>query len=119
MSAPDFNNPATVMKPVGAYSHAGLVKASSDILFIAGQVGIGPDGSMRESFADQAEEAFANVVRILEANGMTARNLVKMNIYVVAGQDAAVTREARKRHLGDARRRPPSSSSRSSSIRAC
>ncbi len=40
---------------------------------------------------------------ILEANGMTAKNLAKLNIYVVAGQDAAVTRDARKKHLGDAR----------------
>jgi enamine deaminase RidA (YjgF/YER057c/UK114 family) len=103
LSAPQFNNPGTVMKPVGAYSHAGLVKAASDILYIAGQVGIRPDGTMRESFADQADEAFANVVRILEANGMTPANLVKTNIYVVAGQDVSVTREARKRHMGDAR----------------
>ncbi len=103
MSAPEFNNPSTVMKPVGAYSHGGLVKAGSDILYIAGQVGMKPDGTMVEGLAAQADEAFANVVRVLEANGMTAKNLAKLNIYVVAGQDAAITREARKRHLGDAR----------------
>lgn len=103
MSAPEFNNPSTVMKPVGAYSHAGLVKAQSDILYIAGQVGIRPDGTMVEGLAAQADEAFANVRRVLEANGMTPSNLVKVNIYVVAGQDVAVTREARRRHMGDAR----------------
>ena len=103
MSAPELNNPATVMKPVGAYSHAGLVKAGSDLLYIAGQVGMRPDGTMLEGLAAQADEAFANIVRILEANGMTARNLAKLNIYVVAGQDAAITRDARKKHLGDAR----------------
>jgi 2-iminobutanoate/2-iminopropanoate deaminase len=103
MSAPEFNNPSTVMKPVGAYSHGGLIKAGSDILYIAGQVGIAADGTMREGLAAQADEAFANVVHILEANGMTAKNLAKLNIYVVAGQDAAVTRDARKKHLGDAR----------------
>lgn len=103
MSTPEFNNPSTVMKPVGAYSHAGLVKAQSDILYIAGQVGIRPDGTMVEGLAAQADEAFANVRRVLEANGMTPSNLVKVNIYVVAGQDVAVTREARKRHMGDAR----------------
>lgn len=103
MSAPEFNNPSTVMKPVGAYSHAGVIKAESDILYIAGQVGIRPDGTMLEGLAAQADEAFANVLRILEANGMTAKNLAKLNIYVVAGQDAAVTRDARKKHLGDSR----------------
>ncbi|HEX2591018.1 MAG TPA: RidA family protein [Rhizomicrobium sp.] len=103
MSAPEFNNPSTVMKPVGAYSHAGLVKAGSDILYIAGQVGITADGTMLDGLAAQADAAFGNVLRILEANGMTAANLAKLNIYVVAGQDAAVTREARKKHLGEAR----------------
>jgi enamine deaminase RidA (YjgF/YER057c/UK114 family) len=103
MSAPEFNNPTTVMKPVGAYSHAGVVKASSDVLFIAGQVGIRPDGSVCEGLPAQADEAFANVLRILEANGMTARNLVKTNIYVVAGQETAAVREARSRQFGDIR----------------
>jgi 2-iminobutanoate/2-iminopropanoate deaminase len=103
MSAPEFNNPATVMKPVGAYSHAGLVKTGSDLLYVAGQVGIRADGTMLEGLAAQADEAFANVVRVLEGSGMTAANLVKLNIYVVAGQDAAVTRDARKKHLGNAR----------------
>ncbi|HEY1708771.1 MAG TPA: RidA family protein [Rhizomicrobium sp.] len=103
MSAPEFNNPATVMKPVGAYSHAGLVKTGSDLLYIAGQVGMKADGTMLEGLAAQADEAFANIMHVLEAHGMAARNLVKLNIYVVAGQDASATRDARKRHLGDAR----------------
>jgi enamine deaminase RidA (YjgF/YER057c/UK114 family) len=58
---------------------------------------------MLDGLAAQADAAFGNVLRILEANGMTAANLAKLNIYVVAGQDAAVTREARKKHLGEAR----------------
>ncbi len=103
MSAPEFKNPDSVMKPVGAYSHAGLVKAGSDILYIAGQVGMTADGTMLDGLAAQADEAFANVARILEAHGMTPANLTKLNIYVVAGQDAALTRDARKKHLGSAK----------------
>jgi enamine deaminase RidA (YjgF/YER057c/UK114 family) len=103
MSAPEFNNPPTVMKPVSAYSHSGLIKAQSDILYIAGQVGMTADGTMLDGLAAQADAAFGNVLRILEAHGMSAKNLVKLNIFVVAGQDAAVTRDARKKHLGDAR----------------
>ena len=44
MSAPELFNPATVAPPVGANSHGGFVKANSDILFLAGQVGVRPDG---------------------------------------------------------------------------
>lgn len=102
MSAPEFFNPPTLAKPVGPYSHGGFVKAGSDILFIAGQVGMRPDGTLPASLEDQAEEAFANVARVLAAKGMTAANLVKTNIYLAADQPVAAVRAARGRHFGDA-----------------
>jgi 2-iminobutanoate/2-iminopropanoate deaminase len=103
MSAPEFNNPSTVAAPLGAYSHAGWVKSGSDILYIAGQVGVRPDGSLPESFAEQADEAFANIVRILSGSGLKPMHLVKTNLYVVYGQAANVVREARRKHFGDIR----------------
>jgi len=103
MSAPEFSNPSTVVKPVGAYSHVGLIKAGSDVLYIAGQVGLTPDGQLGATLAEQAEEAFHNVLRILEASGMTTANLVKVNIYLVMGQSAVETRTARLKYFGDAR----------------
>lgn len=103
MSAPEFNNPNSVAAPLGAYSHSGWVKAGSDILYIAGQVGNRPDGTLCETFTEQAEQAFANIVRILEAHGLTPANLVKVNTYVVSGHHAAVVRDTRKKYFGDAR----------------
>jgi ribosomal-protein-alanine N-acetyltransferase len=103
MSAPEFNNPHNVAQPLGAYSHSGWVKAGSDILYIAGQVGNRPDGSLCETFTEQAEQAFANIVRILEAHGLTTANLVKTNMYVVHGHPAMVVRDIRKKYFGDAR----------------
>ena len=101
MSAAELFNPATVAPPVGAYSHGGFVKANSDLLFLAGQVGVRPDGTLPVSCADQAEEVFANIVRILKAKDMTAANLVKITLYVVTGQALSEVRAARLRHLGD------------------
>lgn len=101
MSAPEFNNPATVAAPLGMYSHAGWVRTGSDILYIAGQVGVRPDGTLPESFVEQAEEAFANVVRILGAHGLKPMHLVKTNLYVVYGQAANVVREVRRKHFGE------------------
>jgi len=101
MSAPELFNPASVSPPVGAYSHAGFVKANSDLLFLAGQVGVRPDGTLPASCADQAEEVFANIARILKAKDMTAANLVKITLYVVSGQPLGEVRAARARHLGD------------------
>ena len=101
MSAPEFFNPPTMAKPAGRYSHGGLVKAGSDVLFIAGQVGIRPDGTLPASIEEQADEAYANVARVLAAQGMTAANLVKTNIYLAVGQPVVPIREARSRHFGD------------------
>jgi 2-iminobutanoate/2-iminopropanoate deaminase len=101
MSAPEFSNPSTVAAPVGLYSHCGLVKAGSDVLFIAGQVGLRPDGTLPDAFADQAEETFANIARILEANGLKPMHLVKLNLFVVYGQAANAVREARRKYFGD------------------
>src|SRR6185503_5018567 len=101
MSAPELFNPATVAAPVGHYSHGGFIKAGSDVLFLAGQVGIKPDGSTPTTLAEQAEEVFANITRILKAKDMSVANLAKINIYVVSGQPIGEVRAARQRHLGD------------------
>lgn len=103
MSAPEFNNPSTVAAPVGAYSHAGWAKAGSDVLFIAGQVGLRPDGTLPETLVEQADEAFANIARILAANGLSPANLVKLNVYLAQGLPAAPVREARRKNLGEIR----------------
>jgi enamine deaminase RidA (YjgF/YER057c/UK114 family) len=101
MSAPNLSNPGSVAPPLGHYSHAGVVEAGSELLFLAGQVGVRPDGAIAASFAEQADEAFANIVRILKAKDMSAANLVKINVYVVSGQPVAEARAARARHLGE------------------
>ena len=95
MSEPTFFNPPTMAAPVGQYSHGGFVKAGSDILYIAGQVGLRPDGVLPASLEEQAEEAYANVVRVLAAKGMTVANLVKLNTFMVMGQPIAPARAAR------------------------
>jgi enamine deaminase RidA (YjgF/YER057c/UK114 family) len=69
--------------------------------YIAGQVGMRADGTLPPTIGEQAEEAFANVVRVLAAKDLTVTNLVKINIYVVAGQPADQIRAARTHHFGE------------------
>jgi enamine deaminase RidA (YjgF/YER057c/UK114 family) len=104
MSAPEFFNPPSVHAPLALYSHGGLVKAGSDILYIAGQVGTRPDGTLAATIGEQADQAFANIIGILGAKSMSVANIVKLNIYAVAGQTGVEhVRAARQRHLGDYR----------------
>ena len=103
MSAPEFSNPDNMAAPVAAYSQCARVTAGSELIFLAGQVGLRPDGSLPPTIGEQAAQTFANVVRALEANGLTTANLVKINTYVVQGQPVAEIRAARQTALGDAR----------------
>lgn len=101
MAEPIRLNPAGVHAPVGAYSHAAVVPAGSQLLYIAGQVGMRPDGTLPSGFADQAEQAFANLVGVLKGTGFAPAHLVKLNIFAVAGHAAAEARAARVKHLGE------------------
>jgi enamine deaminase RidA (YjgF/YER057c/UK114 family) len=87
--------------PVGQYRHALIAPAGSDLLFISGQVGIGPDGKVAPGLAAQTEQVFRNIEAILRANGLSLENIVKMNAYLVAGQSLAEMRAARMKAMGD------------------
>ena len=101
MPAPTRSNPSTVAAPVGAYSHLAKIAAGSDIFYIAGQVGMRPDGVVPMGIAEQADQAYANIVHILASEGLTPAHLVKLNIFAVDGNDVAAVRAARAKHLGE------------------
>jgi 2-iminobutanoate/2-iminopropanoate deaminase len=95
-------NPSTVAPPLGRYSHSIAIPANSRIVMVSGQVGIGPDGRLKEGAEAQTEQACRNIVAILEANGMGIGDLVKINTYMVDLQDLAGVRAGRTRVFGDA-----------------
>ncbi|MBL8691220.1 MAG: RidA family protein [Rhodospirillaceae bacterium] len=97
------NNPSTVAPPIGAYSHSVEIPPGSRILYISGQVGIGPDGLLKEGVEAQTEQVCRNIVAILEANGMGLKDLVKVNSYIINPSDLAGFRAARTRVFGDAK----------------
>ena len=96
-------NPSNVHAPVGAYSHTGVVPPGSELLFISGQVGVRPDGSLPASFAEQAEVVFENIRSCLAAHGVGMEAVVKLTTFLVPGQDVRVMREIRQRHFGEHR----------------
>jgi len=76
------------------------VPAGTDLVFISGQIGIRPDGSVGETIHEQADQAFANVVKLLESHALAIANVVKLTVFIVAGSDAEAVRRARLRHFG-------------------
>ena len=99
-SALTFSNPDSVHPPLGLYSHTAIVPAGTRLLYLSGQVGARPDGSVGETIAEQADQTFANIIALLRANGLEASNIIKLTTFMVAGQDGEDVRNARRKHLG-------------------
>jgi 2-iminobutanoate/2-iminopropanoate deaminase len=95
-----FANPSAVHAPVGNYSHTSVVPAGTELIFVSGQVAIRPDGTIPKTFAEQAEVVFANLSSCLAAHGLGMDSVVKLNAYLVVGQDVHAMREVRQRHFG-------------------
>lgn len=93
-------NPESIHPPLGRYVHQIEVSGESRMLFLAGQVGIRPDGSVPDDPVAQLGVALENVLRNLEAAGFEPTDLVKITTYVVGDLDPAGRRAELDRLLG-------------------
>ena len=92
-------NPSELPKPVG-FSHA-AVAGPGRLVFVAGQIGEGPDGAVPDGIAEQMDRTCANVVTALRAAGAEPEHTVWMQIFTT---DVRAYREASS-EIGDAYRR--------------
>lgn len=82
---------------IGPYSQAVL---SNGVLYISGQLGIDPvSGNMAEGFEQQANLVFANLKAILEAAGMSFRNVVKASVFLLDMNNFAALNEIYARNF--------------------
>ena len=96
----NFLNPPSVHPTGGAYSHSAAVSAGTDLVFLSGQVGLRPDGSIAATIGEQSDQVFSNISAVLAAHGLDAKSLVKITAFLAAGQDIQAFRAARTRFLG-------------------
>ena len=94
-----FANPPDVHSPTG-YSHTAVVPAGTELIFLSGQVGVKPDGSILSTLEEQSEQMFSNIKSLLLAHGLDASSIVKITLFVVAGQDIRIVRSARAKLHG-------------------
>ncbi len=92
-------NPDGIQAPIANYSHATLVPAGADLLFVSGQVGVGPDGRTPQAIEDQTAQAFDNLIAILAAAGMSADDLVRLNVFLTDAADRAAYMKIRDRYV--------------------
>jgi 2-iminobutanoate/2-iminopropanoate deaminase len=91
--------PAAICPPLANYSHAVEVPPNARWLYVSGQLGIGPDGTVPASCAEQAEACFANLLAILADAGMGTEDLVRLNTYLTDPDDRADYMAVRDRHV--------------------
>ncbi|WP_158266490.1 RidA family protein [Allosphingosinicella deserti] len=77
-------DPPGVAKPLGGYSHVASVPPGARMLYVAGQIGNRPDGTLPDSVEDQIVQAYENVRIILASQGARPDHIVKVTVYAVA-----------------------------------
>ncbi len=94
-------NPEDVAPPFRHYVHSIEVPPNCRWLSISGQIGVAPDGIVPDGITAQTELAWANNLKILEANGMGIENIVKVIQYLTRIEDRDAHFVVRNRYLGD------------------
>jgi 2-iminobutanoate/2-iminopropanoate deaminase len=93
------HNPNAVAPPFSRYSHGIEAPDNARWLYVSGQVGVTPEGKIAQGAEAQIEQAWRNVLSVLAAAGMGARDLVKVTTYLVNRADLATARTTRDRML--------------------
>jgi 2-iminobutanoate/2-iminopropanoate deaminase len=86
------HNPKTVVKSFATYSQGVEVPPNARWLYVAGQVGVEPDGSIAKGSVAQVDRAWANVLGVLDSAGMRPEDLVRVNVYITNPEDVALNR---------------------------
>ncbi len=83
------------------YSQAVSVTNSRRTVYVSGQIPVHKDGTVPESFTEQAELAWANVEAQLKAAGMSLGNVVKHTTFLSDRRYRVQNSEIRRRVFPD------------------
>jgi enamine deaminase RidA (YjgF/YER057c/UK114 family) len=97
---PRFFNPSNVPKPASRYTQAIAHSAIYKRLVISGQIGVTADGHLVEGLEAQMEQAFDNLLRIVETAQLDKSDIVKITVYVTIPGSVALYRRVREKKLG-------------------
>ncbi|MGD9507265.1 MAG: RidA family protein [Geminicoccaceae bacterium] len=75
-------SPPEVRPPFGRYHQAVAATGAERLLFVSGQLGVRPDGSVPQEIEAQAEQAFANIEACLAAGGFAREQIVRLTVFL-------------------------------------
>jgi 2-iminobutanoate/2-iminopropanoate deaminase len=92
-----FYVPDGIAPPVGSgYSHA---VSAGGVIYVAGQIGMEPTGTIVDGFEAQARRAFENLKIVLAAAGAELPDIVKVTVLLVELSDLATYRGIREAYI--------------------
>ena len=97
----NFVNPPELSSPTG-YSHVAEVRGGR-LVYISGQIALDAQGKLvgKGDLEAQADQVFRNLGAALASVGCTARNVVKITVFMRDVKDLAAYRRARDRFVGE------------------
>lgn len=96
-------NPTELGAPLGPYSQGLVVPAQSQLLLLTGQTPLREDGSIPDTFEEQAELVWHRIGLVLAGAGLSTQHICRVVTYLVDPADAPAHARVRARHLGSAR----------------
>lgn len=98
------HNPTVGIYPAsGDYVHAMEVRGTGRLLFVAGTMGLDPQGAAGKTLDEQLRLIWDNIRTILGSAGMTTDNIVRLTSYLRDGAYAEANAAARVAALGTRR----------------
>lgn len=83
---PIRTNPGNV-KAVGNYSHVTIVPRNAQLYTFSGQIGADEEGNLPDDYAQQIENTFINIERVLTSQDLEAADVIKVNIWAIEELD--------------------------------
>jgi enamine deaminase RidA (YjgF/YER057c/UK114 family) len=97
-----YLNPESLVRNP-AFSQAVVVEGAAKTIYVGGQNGVRSDGTVvGDTLAEQTRQALRNLEAALAAAGATLKDVVRWNIAMVAGHNAAEGFAAFREVWGDA-----------------
>ncbi|MEM9472997.1 MAG: RidA family protein [Pseudomonadota bacterium] len=92
-------NTSEAPAPFSRYSQAMRVSAGKDLVFVSGQVGVDTDGNLADSEKGQHEQCWRNILAILADQGLGAKDIIEMTVYITTQEGVPIYREVRDEML--------------------
>ena len=88
------HNPDEIVRSFATYSQGVEVPPNARWLYVTGQVGVNPDGTVAGDSKAQIHRAWQNVLAVLASANMGVEDLVHVNVYITDPEDVQLNRES-------------------------